>query len=119
MITELRPNEIFVFGSNLAGMHVGGAARQAEKQFGAQEGVGEGPTGQCYAFPTLDEHINKRSIVDLNNSVVRFGQFARSQPDKTFLLTPVGTGIAGYKYEVIEDLFSKLPSNVKKVGWRN
>ena len=52
MITELKRNEIFVFGSNLAGNHAGGAALQA-KSFGAEDGVGEGLTRECYAFPTL------------------------------------------------------------------
>ena len=36
---------IFVFGSNLAGIHGGGAARVAFKQYGAKWGVGEGRTG--------------------------------------------------------------------------
>ena len=34
-ITALKPNEIFVFGSNLAGAHGGGAARLAYDRFGA------------------------------------------------------------------------------------
>lgn len=34
-ITELKPNEVFVFGSNLAGAHAGGAARIAMERFGA------------------------------------------------------------------------------------
>jgi len=50
MITKLEPNERFVFGSNLAGRHGAGAAKQAHDQFGAVYGVGEGPTGQCYAL---------------------------------------------------------------------
>ena len=32
-ITELKPNEIFVFGSNLEGMHGGGAAQVAMERF--------------------------------------------------------------------------------------
>lgn len=38
-ITELKPNEIFVFGSNIGGFHGGGAARVAHKRFGAEWGV--------------------------------------------------------------------------------
>ena len=52
-ITRLEPNEIFVFGSNLAGFHGGGAARIANEHFGAEWGVGVGRTGQCYAIPTM------------------------------------------------------------------
>ena len=39
-ITELKPDEVFVFGSNLAGMHGGGAAYIAFKQGGAVRGCG-------------------------------------------------------------------------------
>ena len=53
-ITELGKNEIFVFGSNIHGMHGGGAARIANEYFGAEWGVGEGLTGQCYALPTME-----------------------------------------------------------------
>ena len=52
-ITHLSSCEVFVFGSNLAGHHHGGAARMAHEQFGAEWGVGVGPTGQCYAIPTM------------------------------------------------------------------
>ena len=41
-ITELQPNEIFVFGSNLKGMHGGGAAYIAYRKFGAIMGQGVG-----------------------------------------------------------------------------
>ena len=41
-ITSLRPNEIFVFGSNLQGIHAGGAARIARLHFGAVMGQGIG-----------------------------------------------------------------------------
>ena len=40
MINVLEPNEIFVFGSNIQGMHMGGAARVAYSKFGAEWEVG-------------------------------------------------------------------------------
>lgn len=52
-ITELKPNEIFVFGSNLAGAHGGGAARLAYNRFGAIWGQGVGLQGQSYAIPIM------------------------------------------------------------------
>ena len=52
-ITSLRPNEIFVFGSNLGGFHGGGAAELAYRSFGAVWGQGEGLQGQSYALPTI------------------------------------------------------------------
>ena len=56
-ITHLSSCEVFVFGSNLAGHHHGGAARMAHEQFGAEWGVGVGPTGQCYAFRPCKEAL--------------------------------------------------------------
>ena len=52
-ITELRENEIFVFGSNLRGMHGSGAARVAMNRFGAVWGKGVGLQGRSYAIPTM------------------------------------------------------------------
>lgn len=39
-IDVLEKDEIFVFGSNLAGQHKGGAAKAAHLKFGAEWGVG-------------------------------------------------------------------------------
>ena len=53
MISELKADEVFVFGSNLEGMHGGGAAFAAWKKFGAVMGCGVGLRGQSYAIPTM------------------------------------------------------------------
>ena len=111
MITELQPSEIFVFGSNLDGRHGGGAARQAKEQFGAVDGIGVGLQGQSYAIPTMDGY--ERMLYYCN----QFIDFAKHYPEYTFLLTPIGTGIAGYSIEEIAPIFTALPKNVKKVGW--
>lgn len=119
VITELKPNEIFVFGSNLAGRHGAGAARQAREQFGAVYGVGEGLTGQCYAFPTLGVKLGKRTRAGLETSRDTFYAVACSHPELTFLLTKVGCGLAGYPEEQMIRLFSTdCPENVVKPdGW--
>lgn len=119
MIEELQPQEIFVFGSNMWGRHLGGAAAQAKDKFGAVEGINEGLSGNTYAFPTIEREWSKRGIKALGNSRDRLYETARSLPEKTFLLTPVGIGIAGYTYDEISPLFEDLPSNIKKVGWPN
>ena len=111
-ITKLKKNEIFVFGSNANGAHAGGAAFTAFKKFGAEMGVGEGPTGKCYAIPTLDKNMEKVSLAVLKKSVNRFLSHAKATPDKTFLLTPIGTGIAGFTHDEVRPLFSKVPKNV-------
>ena len=112
MINTLKDNEYFVFGSNLAGFHGGGAAKYAVEHFEAEENVGEGITGKCYAFPTLDENLQKRSHEDLLESCYRFFKTARENTDKIFLMTAVGTGIANYSREYMIDLFANPPANV-------
>lgn len=118
MINELQPNQVFVFGSNMNGNHAGGAARQAKDSFGAEEGISEGLTGQCYAFPTLEPEMTQRGLRALEKSRDRLYASAKALPDKEFLLTPVGTGIAGYSYDDMEALFVELPPNITKVAWK-
>lgn len=126
MINELAPNQIFVFGSNTAGIHGSGAALQARRQFGAELYIGEGLTGQCYAFPTLNGDtcgpsgliLRKRSHDELCQSVCRFFDTCDDMPDMEFLLTKVGCGLAGYAEEYMKSLFVWVPSNVvKPEGW--
>ena len=114
MITELNPNEIFVFGSNLAGVHGKGAAKTASDKFGAEYGVGEGLTGQCYAFPTLDESRRKLDEGSLLTSIENLVTCAEEHPELTFFLTQVGCGLAGYPKVYMRSLFRQftLPSNV-------
>lgn len=111
MIEELEENEIFVFGSNLDGLHIGGAAKLAHEKFGARMGIGVGLQGQSYAIPTMN---------GWNTMLFYCNQFidlARHYPDYQFLLTPIGTGIAGYSYNEIEPIFADLPQNITRVGW--
>ncbi len=105
LIESLAPNEVFVFGSNLAGAHGGGAASYAAKLFGAQSGIGEGPTGQCYAIPTCDKNIQKLKITQIALWVDCFIDFAKENHEKTFLVTPIACGIAGYSHSEIAPLF--------------
>ena len=100
-ITALRADEVFVFGSNLAGMHGGGAAYAAFKQFGAIWGCGVGLQGQSYAIPTMQGGVETiRPYVD------QFIDFARSRPDLFFYVTRIGCGIAGFADAEIAPLFA-------------
>lgn len=119
MITSLEPNQVFVFGSNSAGEHVGGAAKYAKDNFGAMNGEGEGLTGRCYAFPTLTGRFEQRLDMDLRRSRDKFFQTARALPEKQFLMTAVGTGIAGYAPEYMKALFSNPPANVVLPEWQS
>ena len=99
-ITSLEPNEIFVFGSNLKGMHGGGAAYIAYRKFGAVMGQGVGLQGQSYGIPTMQGGVETiRPYVD------EFIEFARQHPELTFLVTRIGCGIAGFTDEEISPLF--------------
>ena len=99
-ITTLNDGEIFVFGSNKEGMHGGGAARIAYEEFGAKWGEGIGMTGRCYAIPTMDGSIDL-----IQKHVDDFIAYAKSHPESTFLVTPIGCGIAGWKVSQIAPLF--------------
>lgn len=99
-ISELGPNDIFVFGSNLEGEHGGGAARLAYQKFGAEWGKGVGLSGNTYAIPTMQGGIETiRPYVD------EFIHFAKNHPELTFYVTKIGCGIAGFKEEEIAPLF--------------
>lgn len=99
-ITSLQPNEVFVFGSNLAGMHGGGAARVARKLFGAVMGQGVGLQGQSYAIPTM-----QGGVETIKPYVNEFIAFAESHPELKFYVTRIGCGIAGFTDSEISPLF--------------
>lgn len=100
-ISQLGENEIFVFGSNLAGMHGGGAARVAVEKFGAIWGQGVGLQGQSYGIPTM--HGGPEVI---RPYVEEFIEFAKQHPELTFLVTRIGCGIAGFTPKEIAPLFA-------------
>ena len=100
-ITALDPDEVFVFGSNLHGMHCGGAARTAVLRFGAIMGQGVGMQGQSYAIPTMQGGVETiRPYVD------EFIALAREWDQTTFDVTRIGCGIAGFTDEEIAPLFA-------------
>ena len=99
-ISELRENEIFVFGSNLAGAHGGGAAWLAYRRFGAVWGEGVGLHGRTYAIPTMQVFVDT-----IKTYVEDFILFAKEHKELTFLVTRIGCGIAGFRNEEIAPLF--------------
>ena len=106
-------SDIFVFGSNLAGIHGAGAAAHAHEKLGAEWGVGEGLTGECYALPTKDAHIQTLPLWFIKERVKVFLSIAEDSPSLTFLVTPIGTGLAGYTREEIAPMFKGAPSNCR------
>ena len=102
LVVSLKPNEVFVFGSNLDGFHGGGAARAAYNKFGAIWGQGVGMQGQSYAIPTM-----QGGVETIAPYVDEFIEYAMNHPDKRFLVTEIGCGIAGFTPEEIAPLFAK------------
>ena len=101
-ITHLEPDEIFVFGSNLEGIHAGGAAKVAVEKFGAKMGQGVGIQGQSYAIPTM-----QGGIETIKPYVDDFIDLAYEWDQNTFYVTRIGCGIAGFKDEEIAPLFDR------------
>lgn len=99
-IVSLRPNEVFVFGSNRSGWHGGGAAAMAYMFFGAVWGQGVGLQGQSYAIPTMDGGVDV-----VGWYVDEFVAFAKEHPELRFLVTQIGCGIAGFTADDIAPLF--------------
>ena len=104
-IHSLATNEVFVFGSNLQGMHGGGAARLAFQKFGAEWGVGVGPTGQTYAIPTMQGGVDT-----IAPYVDEFIDYARRHTSEKFFVTRIGCGIAGFTDSEIAPLFREACS---------
>lgn len=117
-IQELGEDEVFVFGSNLAGIHLGGAAKTAVERFGAVMGQGVGMQGQSYAIPTM-----QGGVETIKPYVDDFIALAREWDQTTFYVTRIGCGIAGFTDEEIAPLFAeamdlynvRLPESFVKV----
>jgi hypothetical protein len=110
---------IFVFGSNLAGIHGAGAALFAKDNFGAEFGVGYGPTGNAYAIPTKNRSIKTMSKTPIRYYVNEFIKYAKEHPELTFKVTRVGCGLAGYSNKDIAPMFKGSPVNCHfDYGWK-
>lgn len=106
-VNVLADGEIFVFGSNFHGAHMGGAARVAKEKYGAVWGIGEGLQGKSYAIPTME------GLENLAPAVQRFTSFAKQHQELKFFVTAIGCGIAGYQPEEIAPMFleaARLPN---------
>lgn len=104
-VTHLRPLDIFVFGSNEAGIHGAGAAFTAV-HFGARRSVPSGRSGKTYAIPTKPRDITvSLCLRDISKYVDEFVAYAAERQDRCFLVTEIGCGLAGYKPSDIAPMF--------------
>lgn len=97
---------VFVFGSNLDGMHEGGSARHAYQKLGA-----EGNTGSCYALPTVGHNFSLMSSQALALHVETFLTYAAEHMEQQFQVTRVGCGIAGFSDAEVATMFWYAPAN--------
>lgn len=112
IINSLAEDTVFVFGSNLAGTHAGGAAKMALIHFGAVKGVGRGWAGQSYAIPTMNEHLQQMPLSHIESYIEDFKIYTKNHPKNKYFLTSVGCGVAGYKVEEIAPMFKGISRNV-------
>lgn len=112
IIKSLPEDTVFVFGSNMAGQHAGGAARTALEHFGAMTGVGRGWSGQSYAIPTMNEHLQQMPLSQIQHYIDDFKIYTKNHPKMTYFITSIGCGIAGYKTEEIAPMFKGISHNV-------
>lgn len=105
---------VFVFGSNLAGIHGAGAAHFAHRKCGAKWGQGVGLAGNSYAIPTKDENIQTMELDQIRPYIHQFIDFAHNRNSLLFFLTPIGCGLAGHKQEDIMGIIREkdVPMNV-------
>ena len=117
-ITSLKPNEVFVFGSNARGIHGKGAALTAKEKFGAIQRQAEGLQGQSYAIITKkDFKVEKSSTLqEIGKGIQDMLLFAKENTNLKFYVTKIGTENAGYSIPEIKGLFEILrnyiPNNV-------
>lgn len=102
---------IFVFGSNLRGIHGAGAAKFATQHHQAVWGQGVGRQGNAYAIPTKDENIRTLPLSRIAPYVEQFIKYAEGNPQERFMVTRVGCGLAGYTDKDIAPMFKNAPSN--------
>lgn len=110
--------QVFVFGSNLAGFHGAGAARAAVQHFGAKRGVGIGRQGQSFAIPTKDQRIETLPIAQIALYIGDFIRYTKEHDDEEFFVTRVGCGLAGYSDEDIAPLFRRAINCSFAEQWR-
>lgn len=112
IVTALPEDTVFVFGSNMAGQHTHGAARIAQQYFGAMKNVGRGWAGQSFAIPTLNEHLQRVPLSQIEHYIDDFKIYVKHHPKIKYFITALGCGIAGYKVSEIAPLFKGIHDNV-------
>lgn len=110
---------VFVFGSNIVGVHGAGAAREAARKYGARRGIGLGHEGRSYAIPTKANPEVTLPLRHIRHYVKNFLAYAVERPHLAFAVTRIGCGFAGYTDADIAPMFADAPDNCDlPEGWR-
>lgn len=112
IVKSLAEDTVFVFGSNMAGTHAGGAAKTALLHFGAMKGAGRGWSGQSYAIPTMNEHLQQMPLSQIQHYIEDFKIYTKNHPKMKYFITSIGCGVAGYTVEEIAPMFKGISKNV-------
>jgi hypothetical protein len=119
LVKKLKPNQIFVFGSNTQGRHGKGSALFAKQNFGAIYGQSQGLQGQSYAIVTknLNKNIHPSiSSSDIIEQIKKLYLFAKENPEKEFIIAYSGTkvNLNGYSNQEMANMFSNIdiPKNI-------
>lgn len=118
-IPEYPSNYIFVFGSNLAGLHRIDYGPIAETMYGAETGIGIGFSGRSYALPVKDRFIRYLSLSEITKYINLFKQFTHEHPNKQFWITNMCEDKKGYKPYELGRLFAGCNTNcVFPLAWK-
>ncbi len=111
------PDQCFVYGSNIRGIHGAGAALTAHKLYGAVYGIGEGMKGRSYGIPTKDVRILTLPLEEIAKHVAKFVEHTQSL-EHFYFVTAVGTGLAGYEHKDIAPMFKGVKNCWLPMAWR-
>jgi len=122
---------VYVFGSNLAGIHGAGTAREACLRHGASYvknvtarwgSVGKNGSGLqgngtlwCYAIPTKDEYLKILPLDRVRPYVSEFVEYAILHPDYEFNVTKIGCGLAIPRHQTIDERIQDIRSLFESV----
>ena len=113
---KANPNIIFVFGSNLKGIHGAGAAKAAVK-LGAKYGIGEGLQGNTYAIPTKDANLKSLPFEVVEKNIRKFIKFSKNN-NYEYFVTRVGCGLAGFPDKRVSILFARAANCSFASTWK-
>lgn len=103
--------QIFVFESNMAGLHEKGTALFAKNNYRAVSGVGMGPQGDSYAIPTKDCDMQPLPYYVVENQIQTFLKFAFAasiqHPDVVFFVSPIACDTKYFNPADIAKLFDE------------